>query len=648
MSLRNQLLGVLLSLIAAILVAIGWVSIQGTRSYLEQQLASHAQDAATALSVTLGQSMGKGDTVLAEAQVVSVFDRGYFKRIEVLGPDKSPVLKRELPQRVQGVPMWFVSMFPIETPAGEAFLGSGWRQLGKVIVISQPTYAYQHLWRTTVELLWWLLAISVAAVAMGLAVLHFILKPLRDIEKTAIAVQAKRFEQITSEPAAPELARVVHAMNDMSRRVGEMLEAETAKAQSLYKQAYEDELTGLVNRRGYELRVAELLHGEHHFATGTVVTLELDDMRLLSRQYGFAAGEQLMRVMVQCARDILVKAGASLLARTNEYSFSFVLIDVPRTQATKAAGDFHKAVLDKLADFEPAQMVAINVGVAFFNQQDQRKDLFARADLAVETARQSERNGFQVLDDAQDDNTSLGSFGWRTLIQSALVESRWRLLRQPVLKLGGQHVVLQAECMARLVDHEGDLVPASHFMPMAARHRLMPDVDRAMVTMALDYLRNSADLGEVVAVNVSPQSVGDSEFMDWLVLNLNQLGPQCRRLAIEISEFGVLRNVGAALRLRNQIRTHGGKFGIDHFGVNPRAIELLRELLPDYVKLTGALMQEIEAVEAVSDMLQSFVKLAHSLDVMVIAQQVERAEQVAVLTTAQVDAGQGYFFGAPQ
>lgn len=648
MSLRNQLLGVLLSLIAAILVAIGWVSIQGTRSYLEQQLASHAQDAATALSVTLGQSMGKGDTVLAEAQVVSVFDRGYFKRIEVLGPDKSPVLKRELPQRVQGVPMWFVSMFPIETPAGEAFLGSGWRQLGKVIVISQPTYAYQHLWRTTVELLWWLLAISVAAVAMGLAVLHFILKPLRDIEKTAIAVQAKRFEQITSEPAAPELARVVHAMNDMSRRVGEMLEAETAKAQSLYKQAYEDELTGLVNRRGYELRVAELLHGEHHFATGTVITLELDDMRLLSRQYGFAAGEQLMRVMVQCARDILVKAGASLLARTNEYSFSFVLIDVPRTQATKAAGDFHKAVLDKLADFEPAQMVAINVGVAFFNQQDQRKDLFARADLAVETARQSERNGFRVLDEAQDDNTSLGSFGWRTLIQSALVESRWRLLRQPVLKLGEQHVVLQAECMARLVDHEGDLVPASHFMPMAARHRLMPDVDRAMVTMALDYLRNSADLGEVVAVNVSPQSVGDSEFMDWLVLNLNQLGPQCRRLAIEISEFGVLRNVGAALRLRNQIRTYGGKFGIDHFGVNPRAIELLRELLPDYVKLTGALMQEIEAVEAVSDMLQSFVKLAHSLDVMVIAQQVERAEQVAVLTTAQVDAGQGYFFGAPQ
>ena len=56
----------------------------------------------------------------------------------------------------------------------------------------------------------------------------------------------------------------------------------------------------------------------------------------------------------------------------------------------------------------------------------------------------------------------------------------------------------------------------------------------------------------------------------------------------------------------------------------------------------------MEKVEAVSAMLQSFVKLAHSLDVLVIAQKVERAEQVAALVLAQVDAAQGFYFGAPQ
>ena len=70
MSLRNQLLAVLSALFMAVLVAILVVSVSGTRRYLEQQLASHAQDAATAMSVTLGQSLGRGDLVLAEAQVV--------------------------------------------------------------------------------------------------------------------------------------------------------------------------------------------------------------------------------------------------------------------------------------------------------------------------------------------------------------------------------------------------------------------------------------------------------------------------------------------------------------------------------------------------------------------------------------------------
>jgi hypothetical protein len=108
MTLRRQIFLVLSVLFFAVLAAVLAVSVSGTRQYLEQQLASHAQDAATAMSVTLGQALGKGDTVLAEAQVHSVFDRGYFKRIAVLGPDRQPIVNRVLPQKIEGVPLWFV------------------------------------------------------------------------------------------------------------------------------------------------------------------------------------------------------------------------------------------------------------------------------------------------------------------------------------------------------------------------------------------------------------------------------------------------------------------------------------------------------------------------------------------------------------
>lgn len=648
MRLRSQLFWVIAGLFVAVLLVILLVSTAGTRRYLEQQLASHAQDAATALSVTLSQSLGKNDRVLAETQVLSMFDRGYFQRIDVLDTERKVIVARALPERIEEVPNWFVRLLPIQTPAGEAFVGSGWRQLGKVLVVSQPTYAYQHLWRTSWQLLAWLLAICLAALLLLLLGLKLILKPLRAIEQSANDIQAKKFEQITQRPKAPELASVVKAMNQMSRRVGEMLDAETARAQALQREAYQDELTGLANRRGFVLRLSELLHGEFHYELGAVVSVELDDMRLLNRDHGFAAGESIIRVVAQSAQAVFGALPMTLLARSNEFSFNFVLADVTQAQVSDLAQALRAQIFLALAGNDMAQHVGIQVGAAFFNQSDERSDVFARADLAVETARQSDRNGFALLKIQAEKNSSLGSFGWRTLISTALVEKRWRLLRQPVMPLDGTKTMVQTECMARLVDQKGDLVPAANFLPMAARHRLMPDIDRAMLSLAFDYLKDSPLDQTTVAVNVSPQSIADPLFMDWFARELGELGLAAKRLAIEISEFGAIRNVAATLRIRDLIRRQKGQFGIDHFGLEPKALDLLRQLVPDYVKLTGALMTDLAAVDAATDLLVSFVTLAHSLDVLVIAQQVETQGQLTVLRAAKVDAGQGYFFGAPQ
>jgi diguanylate cyclase (GGDEF)-like protein len=648
MRLRSQLFGVLAGLFVAAVMVILLVSIVGTRRYLEEQLASHAQDAATALSITLGQSLGKGDKVLAETQVLSVFDRGYFKRIDVLGADRNPIVVRELPEKIEGVPTWFVRLVPIQTPAGEAFVGSGWRQLGKVLVVSQPTYAYQYLWRTSVQQLAWLLAICLTALVLLQLGLQFILKPLRAIEKTAHDVQAKKFRQIKQLPRAPELASVVRAMNQMSRRVGEMLEAETVKAQSLQRQAYEDEPTGLANRRGFVLRLSELLQGEFHFPLGAVIAVELDDMRLLNRNRGFSAGEALLRVVANSAQTLLANLPVTILARNNEFSFSFVLADVTREQVSGLAQALRSHIIDTLADNEAAQHIGIQVGAAFFTQKDDRSDVFARADLAVETARQTERNGFAVLNSEPEETSSLGSFGWRTLISTALVEKRWRLLYQPVMQLDETRRLIQTECMARLIDNNGSLVPAANFLPMAARHRLMPEIDKAMVALAFEHLRQGTPDNTTVAVNLSPQSVADSSFMTWLEQETLKLGRAAKYLAIEVSEFGAVRNVAAALNAKTLIHRFGGQFGIDHFGLEPKALDLLRTLVPDYVKLSSALMTDLSAVETATEMLQSFVKLAHSLDVVVIAQQLESEQQLTILRAAQVDAGQGYYFGAPE
>ncbi|OYU41932.1 MAG: hypothetical protein CFE44_26940 [Burkholderiales bacterium PBB4] len=81
--------------------------------------------------------------------------------------------------------------------------------------------------------------------------------------------------------------------------------------------------------------------------------------------------------------------------------------------------------------------------------------------------------------------------------------------------------------------------------------------------------------------------------------------------------------------------------------MDPVALALLRDMPPDYVKISGtAVVDALTSGESL-EVLQSFVKLAHSLDVAVVAQQLEKEEQIGPLKAAGVDAGQGYYFGQP-
>ena len=327
MTLRRQILAVISLVFLGILAGLLVFSVRGTRDYLEQQLASHAQDAATALSLPLAQSMGRDDMVLVELNVASVFDRGFFKRIVVTDAKGKVLVERELPEKVAEVPQWFTRAFPLASPGGEAFVSSGWRQLGKVIVQSQPEYAYQYLWKSAREVALWVFLAYLVDLFLSHLLLQIILNPLYAIERSARAIQERRFEQIVTQPAARELARVVRAMNDMARRIAEILDAETAKVEGFRKQVLHDELTGLDNRRSFDLHLGELLSGPEPHIHGVLVGLELNGLKDLNTGGGYLRGNALLQSVARISAEVL-QGHARISARLSGASFGFVLVDV--------------------------------------------------------------------------------------------------------------------------------------------------------------------------------------------------------------------------------------------------------------------------------------------------------------------------------
>lgn len=645
MSLRRQLFIVLSALLMAIFIVSLWASLFQTRRHLEQQLATHTQDAASTLATALITPLEKKDLVQVESQVSRVFDRGLYQRIDVLGADGQPVISKNLPDKTESVPGWFSFLLNVQAVQVEAPLVAEKPELGKVQITSQANPTQKRLWRAATDL--WLMfgGIYVAAL-MGLqALLRRFLQPLGWIEQCARAIQQKRFEQITDLPRAPELARVAMAMNDMSRRVAEMLDEGTKRAEALRRKAYEDDLTGLSNHRGFELQLNQLLNDDCRFELAGVLLLELDGMQAFYRDRSFIQATPFLKSVAQLAKESFEQKTQSLLARNSESAFSFVVTKLNEEGITGLAESFRKK-LEALIEQSPAkEYVSFSLGLTFFYQDDKPSEFLARADLALETARHQGRNGLHALPHQHDEVSTLGSFGWRNLIKNALEENRWQLVAQPVVDLEEKQT-FQEELMARLVDRKGQLVPANQFLPMATRHKLMSDIDLALVTLAFKRLR-SEDEDSNIAINLSHQSIANNEFVDFLETKLAELKADAHRLSLELSEYGCLSDLEAAQSIKEMAHEHGAKFGIDNFGLDPQALQLLRQIPPDYVKLNGGLVEALPKDLTAQIMVEAIVDLAHSLEVQVIAQNVEQEDQVRALKNVSIDGGQGYLFGAP-
>ena len=654
MTLRGQLFWGISVLFLVIVVGLMYLSVRGTRNYLEQQLGSHAQDAATALSIPLAQSLGTPDLVLAELQVASVFDRGFFQNITVLAARGEPILQKELPAKIEDVPLWFSSLFELRAPAGEAFISSGWRQLGKVVVTSQPAYAYQYLWTTATEIALWMALVYAVAMLLTHFLLRIILNPLGAIERSARAIQQRLFEQISKMPKARELASVVRAMNDMSRRIAEMLDLETAKAEGFRKQAFEDEVTGLDNRKAFDVRFGELLGGNEHVAAGLIMVLEVDGLKAFNTDTSYRMGNQLLAALADATRQTLVQRG-TVLGRLGGASFGFVVPDVALGDSQALVHRLQQALAAVLEQADPGRAVSFSLGAVHFGGADQRGQIMAKVDLAVEAARQNGRNQVHLLSPEAAEQDALGSLGWRDLLRSALSEGRWRLLGQPVVSFADGSKVHE-EVMVRLTDQQGALVPAAKFIPMAIRHHLMAEVDTAVITLVLRRLQGSAQARDMqhadqaqqsrLAVNVSIQSLQSTQFFAWLTRELQSLGERASGLAFELSRFGCAQDIELARRFAVLVRKHGAQFGMDRFGLDPNSMQTLRLLPPDYVKLDSVLLEEAGVGGVSTDLVGAIVSLARSLDVMVIAQGVETLAQAQALKATH-DAGQGYHFGAP-
>ena len=120
MTLSRQLVLLLVLLLLLVFAGTFYISVRNTQVFLEAQLESHAQDAATSLGLSISSHLTQGDTAAVTSMSNAIFDRGFYRHVRVEDVKGDVLVDLESPLSIEGVPQWFVSAFPLATPQGEA------------------------------------------------------------------------------------------------------------------------------------------------------------------------------------------------------------------------------------------------------------------------------------------------------------------------------------------------------------------------------------------------------------------------------------------------------------------------------------------------------------------------------------------------
>lgn len=623
------------------LLGIEAIHLRGAQAHLQGQLESTAQDAATSIGLALGNTMRDVDPAMAETVVNPVFDRGHYARIEYVAPAGQTLVTRVLQAEEGNYPAWFVHLFPLQGPTAESLVSAGWRQLGRIRVTSHPRFAYEQLWATARDTLVYLIVIYLAAMLALRLFLRSVLRPLAAVERAAQAISARNFVSLDVRPGTRELGRVVEAMNALSRKVNEAIDAESRRAEKMQAAAYRDPVTGLLNGRGFAARFESTYEGDQQPFSGTLAMVELSDLAAINKVLGPDRCDELLRSAYQQIRQAADGAGGF----TGRWTGGLTILTLPgqgSAAAREALGAIRARASAVLREFGIDRSDRIHCGgVEARGEESTLIAYVRRAEEAVLQAREAP-DGIVVLG-GEEPASARGTTDPVETVREALRARRLRLLGQTAYRMS-DHRALHIEILARLTDATGREMSAAQFMPIVAAHEMFRDLDMNVVRLVIDRARET---DEVVSVNVSMRSAEHPEFVEWLAAALSRDPSTASRLVFEIAEHGVVKNEAAAAAFARVVKAAGAGFAIDNYGVHRDSLALIPRLKPAYIKLAGAHTPRMINDAGARFFAESLVSAARNLDVPVIAQMIEDDETFQALGAIGFAGYQGNLIDRP-
>lgn len=427
--------------------------------------------------------------------------------------------------------------------------------------------------------------------------------------------------------------------------LADITERKMAK-QQLEHLAIHDSLTGLYNRRYFEISLEHMVAGSaRSVSPHALLYIDLDHFQMvndtLSHREGDIVLKEVAELLSSRTRD------ADLLCRIGGDEFAMLLAHTNPQQAVTVANSLINALNNYHYERDGHHItIGCSIGISIIDgSQPAGAKHLIQADKASFVAKNRGRNLVNIYNPADKDSDELRQcIDWAHRIRQAISENSLELYIQPIMELATGNINhFEALLRLRSADSPGIIAPGV-FIPALEKAGQMHMLDRWVIKQAVELLSQHAWLAQL-AVNLSGRAFADPELLSFIKEQLHTYEVAPNRVIFEITETASVANINQTQRMIHQLRRLGCHFALDDFGTGFCSFHYLRHLPADYLKLDGSYIKNIVENDLDRTMVRSMNEIAHLLGKKTIAECVETNEVLAYLKDIGVDYVQGHNIG---
>jgi diguanylate cyclase (GGDEF)-like protein len=391
--------------------------------------------------------------------------------------------------------------------------------------------------------------------------------------------------------------------------------------------------SGLYDRDSFVEAIEErILDPLHRKQPGALLLLDIDSFHIVNDSLGHEAGDRLLETVAATLRA--ESRVEDLPARICADEFGLLL---PRATPAQAMATAERLIALVRERGKPA--VGASVGIATFGgtaEEVTAEGLMITADIALCEAK--EDGGGRAVDAASGPNLKLT---WADRIREAIDQQRIVVYAQPIFDLR-RECVAREELLVRMLDDNDDVIPPSSFLPTAERMGLITEIDRLVLSKAIELAGRS----QPIAVNVSGASLSDPRLIaDVRAAIADGLNPAW--LDFEITETAAISNMEHARAFALAVTEMGCGLGLDDFGTGFSSFSYLKELPIQHLKIDIEFIRELPSSPTDQRLVQALVQFAKAFGQETVAEGIENSETLALVRAFEVDYAQGFHIGQP-